>query len=105
MAARSIGRAVHARFMRKQHVNEEEAVQMHLDAKSKLSMGVHWGTFRLCDDPIEAPMDGLPLARRKLGVEDAAFVLFALGETRVLKPGRRQTISRRNYRSGAMDSA
>ena len=75
-------------FMQRQHVNEEEAVQIHLDVKSKLSFGVHWGTFRLCDDPIEAPMDALPLARQKLGVGDAAFVLFALGETRVLKAGR-----------------
>ena len=72
-------------FMQKQHVNEEEAVQIHLDVKSKLSMGVHWGTFRLCDDPVESPLDGLPKARKKLGVADDAFVLFDLGETRVLK--------------------
>lgn len=72
-------------FMQKQHVNEEEAVQIHLDVKSKLSMGVHWGTFRLCDDPIEAPMDGLPIARKKLGVKDEEFVLFSLGETRILR--------------------
>jgi L-ascorbate metabolism protein UlaG (beta-lactamase superfamily) len=72
-------------FMKGQHINEEEAVQIHLDVKSKLSMGVHWGTFRLCDDPIEAPLDDLPKARNKLGVADDAFVLFALGETRVLK--------------------
>jgi N-acyl-phosphatidylethanolamine-hydrolysing phospholipase D len=72
-------------FMQNQHVNEEDAVKIHLDVKSRLSMGVHWGTFRLCDDPVEAPMDGLPIARKKLGVDDAAFVLFALGETRVLK--------------------
>ena len=72
--------------MQNQHVNEQDAVQIHLDIKSRLSMGVHWGTFRLCNDPVEAPMDGLPLARRQLGVDDTAFVLFALGETRVLKP-------------------
>jgi N-acyl-phosphatidylethanolamine-hydrolysing phospholipase D len=71
--------------MRNQHVNEEEAVQIHLDVKSKLSMGVHWGTFRLCDDPIEAPIDELPKARTKLSVGDDAFVLFSLGETRVLR--------------------
>jgi L-ascorbate metabolism protein UlaG (beta-lactamase superfamily) len=72
-------------FMQEQHVNEEEAVQIHLDVKSKLSMGVHWGTFRLCDDAIDAPIDELPKARKKLGVADEAFVLFALGETRVLQ--------------------
>jgi L-ascorbate metabolism protein UlaG (beta-lactamase superfamily) len=71
--------------MKGQHINEEEAVQIHLDVKSKLSLGVHWGTFRLCDDPIEAPLDDLPKARKKLGVDDDAFVLFALGQTRVLK--------------------
>jgi N-acyl-phosphatidylethanolamine-hydrolysing phospholipase D len=72
-------------FMKDQHVNEEDAVKIHLDVKSKLSMGVHWGTFRLCDDPIDAPLDELPKARKKLGVDDDAFVLFALGQTRVLK--------------------
>jgi N-acyl-phosphatidylethanolamine-hydrolysing phospholipase D len=72
-------------FMKEQHINEEEAVQIHLDVKSKLSMGVHWGTFRLCDEAIDAPIDELPKARKKLGVPDDAFVLFALGETRVLR--------------------
>jgi N-acyl-phosphatidylethanolamine-hydrolysing phospholipase D len=72
-------------FMRNQHVNEAEAVQIHRDVKSRLSVGVHWGAFRLCDDPIEAPLDGLPAARRQLGVPDEDFVLMALGETRVLK--------------------
>lgn len=71
-------------FMRNQHVNEEEAVQIHIDVKSKLSMGVHWGTFRLCDDPIDAPIDELPKARSKLAVDEDSFVLFSLGETRVL---------------------
>jgi N-acyl-phosphatidylethanolamine-hydrolysing phospholipase D len=73
--------------MQQQHVNEEDAVQIHLDVNSKLSMGVHWGAFRLCDDAIDAPIDELPKARRKLGVADDAFVLFALGETRVLRRG------------------
>lgn len=72
-------------FMKNQHVNEEEAVRIHLDVKSRLSVGVHWGTFRLCDDPVEAPLDGLPAARRALGVADEAFVLMALGETRVIR--------------------
>jgi len=72
-------------FMQAQHVNEEEAVRIHLDVKSRYSIGVHWGTFRLCDDPVEAPIDALPLARKKLGVADDAFVLFSIGQTRVLR--------------------
>lgn len=73
-------------FMKDQHVNEDEAVRIHQDVGSRLSMGVHWGSFRLCDDPIEAPLDGLPAARQRAGVADSAFFLPALGETRVLRP-------------------
>jgi L-ascorbate metabolism protein UlaG (beta-lactamase superfamily) len=72
-------------FMTDQHVNEDEAVRIHLDVNSRLSMGIHWGTFRLCDDPIQAPLDGLPRARTHHGVPADDFVLFRLGETRVLK--------------------
>jgi len=72
-------------FMSKQHVNEDDAVRIHQDVKSQLSMGIHWGTFRLCDEPIQAPLQGLPKARAQHGVADDAFVLFQLGETRVLR--------------------
>jgi L-ascorbate metabolism protein UlaG (beta-lactamase superfamily) len=72
-------------FMSAQHVNEAEAVRIHQAVRSRLSIGVHWGTFRLCDDPIEAPLDGLPAARAAAGVPADAFVLPAIGETRVLR--------------------
>jgi N-acyl-phosphatidylethanolamine-hydrolysing phospholipase D len=72
-------------FMKSQHVNEEESVLIHKDIGSKFSLGVHWGTFRLCDDPVEVPLDNLPAARAKHGVKPDEFVLFSLGETRVLK--------------------
>jgi L-ascorbate metabolism protein UlaG (beta-lactamase superfamily) len=72
-------------FMHKQHVNEDDAVRIHLDVKSKFSMGIHWGAFRLCDEPVHAPLDGLPQARNRHGVADEVFVLFQPGETRVLK--------------------
>ena len=76
-------------FMQEQPINEEEAVKIHLDVKSKLSMGVHWGTFQRCDDPTDAPIDEPPKARKKLGVKDEAFALFALGATRVLRQAKR----------------
>ncbi|MCZ8111375.1 MAG: MBL fold metallo-hydrolase [Betaproteobacteria bacterium] len=66
------------------HVNEDEAVRIHLDVRSRLSLGIHWGTFRLCDEPVHAPLDELPRARARHGVPDEAFVLFGLGQTRVL---------------------
>jgi N-acyl-phosphatidylethanolamine-hydrolysing phospholipase D len=75
-------------FMKEQHVNEAEAVQIHRDVRSKLSLGVHWGTFRLCDEAVDAPMDGLPRALQQMGEPPDRFVMFSLGETRVLRRGR-----------------
>lgn len=76
-------------FMQRQHANEDDALRIHADVKSRLSVGVHWGAFRLCDDPIDAPLDGLPAARTRAGVADDAFVLLGLGETRVIRRGER----------------
>lgn len=72
-------------FMGNQHVNEPEAIKIHRDVRSKLSMGVHWGTFRLCDDPIDRVIDEFPKAVTAAGLNSAEFVLPALGETRVLQ--------------------
>ena len=37
----------HSKVMMAQHVDPEEAVKIHLDIKSKASLGIHWGTFAL----------------------------------------------------------
>lgn len=29
-----------------QHINPEEAVQIHVDISSEFSFGIHWGTFK-----------------------------------------------------------
>ena len=73
-------------FHARMHVDEDEAVRIHLDLRSRLSLGIHWGAFRLCDEPVHAPLDGLPPARARHGVGDDAFVLFSQGQTRVLAP-------------------
>ena len=43
-------------FMKNMHCNPEEAVQIHLDVRSKKSVGMHWGTFlNLTDEPLDEP--------------------------------------------------
>ena len=37
------------------HLNPAEAVQVHKDVGSRLSIACHWGTFRLADEPPEEP--------------------------------------------------
>ena len=64
--------------MGNQHVNEPEAVQIHRDVGSKLSVGVHWGTFRLCDDPVDQVIDEFPKAVKAAGLNPSEFVLHGL---------------------------
>ena len=71
-------------FMAEQHVNPAEAVQIHLDLAAKRSLGVHWGTFELTDEPLDAPPQELIAARLDKGVADDRFFVIAIGETRKL---------------------
>ncbi len=71
-------------FMKDQHVNPAEAVQIHLDLKAKRSVGVHWGTFNLTDEPLDQPPKDLALAVKERELPADAFTVMAIGETRVL---------------------
>jgi N-acyl-phosphatidylethanolamine-hydrolysing phospholipase D len=75
-------------FMATQHVNPQEAVQIHRDLGAKASLGIHWGTFELTDEALDEPPRELAAARRAQGVADKAFFTLALGETRRLPPRR-----------------
>jgi N-acyl-phosphatidylethanolamine-hydrolysing phospholipase D len=71
-------------FMKAQHINPDEAVQIHNDLGAKRSVGVHWGTFELTDEPLDQPPRDLAAARVAHKVADADFFLLAVGETRKL---------------------
>ena len=75
-------------FMRDSHVNPEEAVAIHDAIGAKRTLGVHWGTFPLSDEPLDEPPRALAEARRLRGVPDDEFFLLPIGGTRVLE-GRR----------------
>ena len=61
-------------FMRNQHVNPEEAVQVALDLQVKKSFGMHWGTFVLTDEAIEEPRSMLALALKQRRLAADFFV-------------------------------
>ncbi len=73
-------------FMQSQHMNPAESVQAHKDLATRQSLGIHWGTFELTDEPLDQPPKDLAQARRAQGVADDDFFLLSIGETRWLQP-------------------
>jgi L-ascorbate metabolism protein UlaG (beta-lactamase superfamily) len=69
-------------FMRQQHVNPAEAVLAHLDLNPRRSLGMHFGTFQLTDEAIDAPVLALREARAQAGIAERDFDVLAFGETR-----------------------
>jgi L-ascorbate metabolism protein UlaG (beta-lactamase superfamily) len=55
-------------FMESQHMNPEQAVQAFLDLGAKDFLAMHWGTFKLTDEPLDEPPHRLAAewARRQL---------------------------------------
>lgn len=71
-------------FMRAHHMNPAEAVQVHLDVGSKKSVGIHWGTFKLTDEPLDEPPEKLAKARREKNIPEDEFLVLKHGQTIVL---------------------
>ena len=43
--------------MKFSHINPQESIKIHQDLKSKLSFGIHWGTFKLTLEPYLEPKE------------------------------------------------
>jgi L-ascorbate metabolism protein UlaG (beta-lactamase superfamily) len=71
-------------FMSPIHMSPQDAVQAHIDLQAKQSMGIHYGTFRLGDEPFEAPKKDLQeeLQRRHLSLDE--FWILKPGEGKII---------------------
>lgn len=68
-------------FMRDSHMDAREAVEAHRLLGARRSLAMHWGTFRLTDEPMSEPPRLLAKALREAGVPAEEFTLPKLGET------------------------
>jgi N-acyl-phosphatidylethanolamine-hydrolysing phospholipase D len=73
-------------FMKDQHVNPDETVQIHRDLAARHSIGIHWGTFELTDEALDEAPKALAAALQRQSVARDAVVVLAIGETRKITP-------------------
>jgi N-acyl-phosphatidylethanolamine-hydrolysing phospholipase D len=76
-------------FMRVVHVDPEEAVRAYRDlmapnagAPDPLMLALHWGTFRLTDEPMDEPPARARTAWREHGLDESRLWIAKFGETR-----------------------
>lgn len=68
-------------FLKDNHCNPAEAVQIHKDLKSKQSVAIHWGTFPLSDEDYVEPALELARVRQIMGVTRDNFFSMVHGDT------------------------
>jgi L-ascorbate metabolism protein UlaG (beta-lactamase superfamily) len=66
-------------FMQSQHINPEEAVRILGDLGAQAALGHHWGTFRLTNEALDAPVRALAAALAAVEIPPERF--------RALRPG------------------
>jgi N-acyl-phosphatidylethanolamine-hydrolysing phospholipase D len=78
-------------FMHVVHVNPDEAVQAcvdlctsHPEHPTPLVLGIHWGTFRLTDEPMDEPPRRAVAQWRERGLDPERLWIARFGETRQL---------------------
>ena len=79
-----IGAYLPREIMQAVHMDPAEAVQARADLGARQAVGMHFGTFQLTDEAIDAPLEALRLARAHAGLPLEAFDVLGFGETRAL---------------------
>jgi len=65
-----------------QHVDPQEAIDIHVALRSKRSIGMHWGTFILTGEPLFEPPHLLAQTLQERNISTEEFFCIKIGETR-----------------------
>ena len=82
LALLPIGAYAPRSMMSRVHMDPAEAVGAHRTLGAGRSIGMHFGTFQLTDEAIDAPERVMAEERRRQGVAEADFVTLGFGECR-----------------------
>jgi L-ascorbate metabolism protein UlaG (beta-lactamase superfamily) len=64
------------------HIDPREALEVHKEVGAKQSIGMHWGVFRLTQEPLAEPPMLLAKERETLRISPREFLIMKIGETR-----------------------
>ncbi|MGH7481501.1 MAG: MBL fold metallo-hydrolase [Longimicrobiales bacterium] len=96
-----IGAYEPAWFMQPVHMNPEEAVRAYRELGGRGAMvGIHWGTFRLADEPVLEPPARARVAWERVGLPARDLWIHRHGETRVAPLHRPLSHARREAEAG-----
>lgn len=84
LAAIPIGAYEPRWFMKHSHIDPTEAAQAHKMLRSKMSVGIHWGTFVLSDEAYRQPPQDLAAALKEKNIPAEIFTTLQHGETKIL---------------------
>lgn len=76
-----IGAYLPREFMGPVHASPADAVEIHLDCRSRLSVASHWGTFCLSSEERKQPPYDLYLSLLEKGLQPHAFRVLSPGQT------------------------
>lgn len=68
-------------FMSKQHMNPEEATRAFVDLGARKFVAMHWGTFKLTDEPLDEPPARLAAEWQRRALDPAACHVLPIGGT------------------------
>ena len=68
-------------FMKTQHVNPLDAVEIFKDINAKSAFGIHWNTFVLTAEAVDEPPKALKRALQKNGLDAELFQAMNIGAT------------------------
>ena len=74
------------RIMKAMHMTPEEAVRVFEETRCRRAMAMHWGTFRLTDEPMGEPSLRLEQALMRKGIGPERFEAAAVGSIREIQP-------------------
>jgi L-ascorbate metabolism protein UlaG (beta-lactamase superfamily) len=68
-------------FMQKQHLSPEQAVRAFVEVGAREFVAMHWGTFKLSDEPLDEPPVRLREEWQRRGLSQECLRILAQGET------------------------